>query len=126
VVCPNHTINWDVNWSPTTITGFDTYFAGCGTSSVDFNPESTKFTTIYPNPAADQTTLDFYLDNPAVVTLEAYNVTGQLVYSSTVPDVNPGFNYAVLPLSDFSNGVYVIKLIQDAQVMDVRMLSVTK
>ncbi len=126
VVCPNHTIYWDKNWSPTTATGFDSFFAQCSSSNVNFNPETTKFTTIFPNPAVDYVTVDFFLEKTALLTLEVYNIEGQKVYSSTVNNVTPGFNFTTLRLDNFSNGIYVIKLLQDQEIMDVRMLSVAK
>lgn len=93
---------------------------------MDYNPATTKFTTIYPNPASEAATLDFYLDNTSAVTLQMFNTTGQLVYTVTVDNVKAGFNYTKLPLDDFSNGVYIIKLLQNEKVQDVRMLSVVK
>jgi hypothetical protein len=126
VICPNHTITFDI-WPPTiTPTTFDQYFTGCASASVDFNPETTKFTTVYPNPASEKTTLDFYIDKVSTITIEFYNVTGQKVYSLSVPDVTQGFNYTTIPLDDFSNGIYIIKLLQNDEVVDLRMLSVTK
>lgn len=125
VICPNKTISFDIY--PPTITGFNQYFTTCGTTEVvDFNPESTKFTTIYPNPASDRTNLDFYLDNNSTVTIEAYNVAGEKVYSLSVQDVNSGFNFTTMPLDNFSNGMYIIKLIKGNEVVDTRKLSVIK
>jgi hypothetical protein len=125
VICPNKTISFDANWPPT-LTGFNSYFTGCGSTDVDFNPATTKFTTVYPNPASVSTTLDFYLDKVSAVAIDVYNVTGQKVFSSTQADVNVGFNYTKLQLDDFANGIYIIKLLQDRKVVDQRMLSVIK
>jgi hypothetical protein len=126
VICPNKTINWDCNYPPTA-TGFNTYYTNCGGSAVvEFNPKSTKFTTIYPNPASERTTIDFYLDNTANVSIEVYNVTGQKVFTIAQQNLNAGFNYTVLPLDEFSNGMYIIKLVQNDVTVDLRKLSVTK
>lgn len=125
VVCPNHTINWDANYPPT-LTGFNSYFSACGTTDVDFNPETTKFTTVYPNPASDRVTIDFYLDKTTPVTIEVYSIEGKLVFSNTVADVNPGFNYTYLDVDQFSGGVYVLKLLENSTMVDQRMLSVVK
>jgi hypothetical protein len=70
--------------------------------------------------------LDFYLDKISAVTIDIYNVTGQKVFSYDQADVNVGFNYTTLPLDDFANGIYIIKLLQDRKVVDERMLSVIK
>jgi hypothetical protein len=126
VICPNKTISFDIWPASITPTIFDSYFNGCVSVSVDFNPENTKFTTVYPNPASEKTTLDFYIDKVSTITIEFYNVTGQKVYSLSVPDVTQGFNYTTIPLDDFSNGIYIIKLLQDNNIVDLRMLSVTK
>lgn len=115
-----------MNWSPTTITGFDTYFSNCGTTAVDFNPESTKFTTIFPNPASDQVTIDFFLDRSSAVSIEIYSMEGRKVYSAAVEGVNQGFNYANVQVGSFSHGIYVVKLLQDNSLMDQRMLSVVR
>ncbi len=127
VICPNKTITFDIWPSTITSTTFDTYFTACGTSAiVDFNPATTKFTTIYPNPATTEAMVDFYLDKNSTVSIDVYNVIGEKVYSLTVPDVQQGFNYTKLPLDDFSNGMYIIKLVQDDNVVDMRKLSVIK
>jgi hypothetical protein len=127
VICPNKTITFDI-WPPTiTPTTFDTYFATCGTNEVvDFNPVSTKFTTIYPNPASDKTTFDFYLDKNSSVSLKVYDITGQEVYSISNQNVSTGFNYFTMPVHQLSNGLYMVKLIQDNNVVDYRKLTVAK
>ena len=125
VICPNKTISWDCNYPPTS-TGFNSYFSTCGTTEVDFNPATTKFTTIYPNPATDHTNLDFYLDNISEVTIEIFSITGQNVYSISQGQVNSGFNYVTIPVNELSNGIYAVKLLQDNRIVDTRMLSVIK
>jgi len=70
--------------------------------------------------------VDFYLDKNSTVTIDVYNVIGDKVYTLTVPDVQAGFNYTKLPLDNFSNGMYMIKLVQDDTVVDMRKLSVIK
>lgn len=93
---------------------------------MEFNPTTTKFTTLYPNPASSKVNIDFYLDQASDITLEVYNVTGQKVYTSTATHVDAGFNFTNLAVDDFTNGVYIVKLLQGQNVVDVRMLSVTK
>jgi hypothetical protein len=126
VICPNKTIAWDCNWPPS-VTGFNTFFSTCGTTeTVEFNPVSTKFTTVYPNPASDKTTLDFYLDKNSSVGIKVYDITGQEVYSITTPNVSTGFNYFTMPVDQLSNGLYIVKLLQDNNMVDYRKLTVTK
>jgi hypothetical protein len=125
VICPNKTIHWDVNWPPT-LTGFNTYFSQCGTTDVDFNPSTAKFTTIYPNPASGQTTIDFYVDLLSEMAVEIYSISGKKVYSASVAGMHPGFHYVSVPLDDFSGGIYIVRLIQDSETTDIRKLSVIK
>jgi hypothetical protein len=126
VVCPNKTVNWDVNY-PATATGFDTYFTGCGTTGIiDWNPTTTKFTTIYPNPATEKTTLDFYLDKPSLIIIEITNIQGQKVFEVSKNDVVTGFNYITVYFNNFNTGIYFVKLLQDNQIVDSRKLSVIK
>jgi hypothetical protein len=127
VICPNKTITWDIWPSSITATTFDPYFTACGGSGVvDYNPATTKFITIYPNPASISTMLDFFVDKNSTVTIDIYTMTGQKAYSLSVADVQYGFNYTILPLDDLSNGIYIVKLTQDNTVVDTRELSVIK
>ena len=124
VICPNKTLNHDVNW-PVSVTGFDSYLTACGTTgNIEWNPTTTKFITLIPNPAKEKTTIDFYLDKLSNVTVEVYDISGKKVYTFEDKNVNSGFNYFDLSLTNFESGLYFIKLLQDKTLVDSKKLSV--
>ena len=128
VVCPNKTISWDINWNPsTTVNGFNSYFTGCGGSSINENTNIlSKFIRVYPNPTSDNTTFDFYLNKVSSITIDVYNLTGENVFSFSKQNVSAGYNYFDLQVNNFTNGIYFIKLTQNNTLVDVTKLSVCK
>ena len=89
-------------------------------------PVTAKFTTVYPNPAFDIVSIDFYLDKTSTVSIEVFSSTGLQVCSGSVRDVTPGFNYTNLDVAHYGQGIYIIKLLQDGAMVDTRMLTVIK
>jgi thiol-disulfide isomerase/thioredoxin len=126
VVCPDKTISWNIN-NPPAVNGFDSYFAGCGSTSINENNNTlSKFTGVYPNPATEKTTFDFYLDKVSSITIDVYNITGEKVFSFSKQNVNAGYNYFELQVNNFANGMYFIKLTQENTLVDITKLSVSK
>lgn len=63
--------------------------------------------SIFPNPAANETTLKIRADNAGVSGVKVINAIGQTVYTKQVT-VNPGTNNIKLDTKEFANGVYFV------------------
>jgi hypothetical protein len=61
--------------------------------------------SIYPNPASDVVTLNIDPRNNAVLTLNLYNVIGELISSETLKQ-----NQKQINVRDLSNGIYVVDI----------------
>jgi len=69
----------------------------------------------YPNPASDQITIDYKAENRgSILTLEVFNIRGQLLYSSPLSSSEGSYQISLLPDNDSSwaPGVYMY-LIKD-------------
>jgi hypothetical protein len=77
------------------------------------NPE--KITTdkalhIYPNPAANQVSLSFHLNDPAFTYIEVYDLSGRKVLATTPRQKTPGYNTEILNIRHLVKGVYLLKV----------------
>ncbi|MFK8101933.1 MAG: T9SS type A sorting domain-containing protein [Saprospiraceae bacterium] len=70
---------------------------------------TTKF-AVYPNPAANHTTLDFTLENTAKVTALIYNQLGQLQLRLDLGELPAGAARQQFDLTKLENGFYAIQL----------------
>ncbi len=62
----------------------------------------------YPNPFRDEFTVQYYLFQPAPVSLKVVNSTGQLVFSDEVEEATHGLNYMSLDARGLAAGTYHI------------------
>jgi photosystem II stability/assembly factor-like uncharacterized protein len=77
------------------------------------NPEKTttdKALHIYPNPAANQVSLSFHLNDPAFTYIEVYDLSGRKVLATTPRQKTPGYNTEILNISHLVKGVYLLKV----------------
>jgi Secretion system C-terminal sorting domain len=65
---------------------------------------------IYPNPMVDQGNLAFSLDNSSNVTIQVFNLSGQLVQEINQTNVSAGQNVISFGVSSLSNGTYIVRL----------------
>lgn len=63
---------------------------------------------VYPNPANDQVTVDFKLDNTASVNVSVTDLTGKVVYTSDLGSKTSGDHKLSFNTAAFSNGIYMI------------------
>jgi hypothetical protein len=124
VVCPDKTISWDINYAPT-VTGFNSYFSSCGTSDIKEDGNATRISYMYPVPAQNNITINFYADQKSVVKLEVYDVMGKLVFSEN-SEVSNNFYKKDINLSSFSAGTYFVKLFQNNRLADTQKFVVIK
>jgi len=124
VVCPDHTYSHDVNYPPTA-TGFNSYFATCGTSAVteSSDPVQTKITLMYPLPAKDNLNAHVYVDKSSQIKIELCDILGNVVYTSNTSE-DKGYYNASIDVTTFDSGIYFIKLTQDNVVKDVQRVMV--
>lgn len=128
VVCPDHTFYNGVNKFPTpSPTGFDYYFAQCGTLSVDenYNPLQAVITYMYPIPARDNLNVHIYIDKVSLIRIELFDILGNLMHSVT-SSVDIGYYNAAVDVTNYTAGTYIIKLAQNDIVKDIQKIMVVK
>jgi hypothetical protein len=122
IVCPDKTVHWDINYPPTA-TGFNSIFTTCGTSSI--NENLTRISYMFPVPAQNNITIDFYADQNSDVRLEVYDVIGNLIYSEN-SEVTNNYYKNDIDLSGFTDGTYFVKLFQNNKLQDTQKFVVIK
>lgn len=65
----------------------------------------------YPNPTATSTTLSFVLAEVSDVTVNVYSITGSLVKTVNVKNMNAGENDLNLDVNNLPKGTYIVKLV---------------
>lgn len=70
--------------------------------------------TVYPNPVDDELNIKGVVDNNEDVSIEIFNLTGKLVYSSTVT-VSDYTLEALVNMTDFTSGSYMLKVTQNGE-----------
>ena len=81
--------------------------------------------SVYPNPCADFTNLEFSLNKTSVVKVDVCNFLGTTVYSEAAREYPNGSNKIQINSGNMSSGVYLIKLTIDNQTY-TRKISVVK
>jgi len=98
------------------------YVSGLNLFNTDFEMIYNSF-VIHPNPVKEILNLDFYLDQPAVLSVNLYNVAGKKVANLLENKMfNSGFGTQQFQVSEhLSQGVYFLKITNGNQVKNVRM-----
>lgn len=68
---------------------------------------------LFPNPATSAATLTFYLAAEGRVSIDVYAIDGSLVMNIIDQSLNEGEQRVDLPVSEFANGMYLIKITSD-------------
>ena len=63
---------------------------------------------MYPNPASDEVTFQFYNNNSDSTEIEINNMLGQLVYKSKIPLTDS--NNLVVDINKFSSGIHLVTI----------------
>jgi hypothetical protein len=66
--------------------------------------------TVYPVPFKEELNLSFTLPNEQNISCQIYDVSGKLVYSQDLGNINKGSSVSTLKLENLSNGVYILEL----------------
>lgn len=65
---------------------------------------------IYPNPAKDNTNISISLSEAQNVSIQLYNMLGEVVYTANQGQLSSGEHTVQLNVSDLNNGVYFVKV----------------
>lgn len=65
--------------------------------------------SVYPNPTEDVTNIKVSTEETADVTVEVYNLMGELVYTESTQNLTPGKYYYPVDVTDFASGIYTVK-----------------
>ena len=64
---------------------------------------------VYPNPATDQAAIKIKLESATLVTIELYNLTGQLAFRQT-RNLSAGETTLNIPANQLRNGLYSLRV----------------
>ena len=76
----------------------------------------------YPNPFKTQTTIRFQLDQPALVALDVYDITGKKVRALTKERYPAGKHTIVFSKGQLDNGIYFLRLNQNGQFLTRKVI----
>ncbi|MEO5572275.1 MAG: PKD domain-containing protein [Bacteroidia bacterium] len=79
-----------------------------------------EYVSIAPNPADEKVELNLKTKQPTSLTVKILNAQGQIILSKKYP-VGDTFN-KIIDLKNYSNGMYLIQLITDSEVVFRKML----
>jgi hypothetical protein len=71
---------------------------------------ATKGLTLSPNPASNQLSVNFTLDNDSPVNIQILNLSGQVMSSTRLTNLNKGSQNLEINTSDLVNGYYLLRL----------------
>jgi len=83
---------------------------------------STGSLQIYPNPAADFTTIQFTLSQSSHVTIKVFDVSGREVASLLDDDLQKADHSIQLNTDEFSKGVYMVRMISDSGTTNQKLI----
>lgn len=87
-------------------------------------PASFEITSIHPNPATDEVNITLSTPENAYVKIDVYDITGRVVKTLILGEVETGEHTEVLSTSELSSGVYTIKAKTEVEQSTKRMVVV--
>jgi hypothetical protein len=79
-------------------------------TDISDTPQTLDYVLVYPNPVVDEARLRFVLNMASDFTLEIYDTSGRLLHWEQTLQLQPAEHDIVIPVSDWSPGVYLIKM----------------
>lgn len=73
-------------------------------------PAAFRFDSAWPNPFTTSTTVGFVADRPGQFELDVIDMTGRIVFSSTVQAANPGHQQTIVPGASLAGGLFVVRI----------------
>lgn len=65
---------------------------------------------LFPNPAADMTTLEFQLNKPATIAVDVMDLTGKVLDKLSPKALPAGTSSITLPMHNYADGTYIIRV----------------
>lgn len=90
--------------------------------AVRFEEKPQPVITLAPNPAQDNLRVDYVTSEAGLISIQVYDVIGQLVSNSTDLPVEKGANSILLNVRAYPNGVYILRVQQGAQATTRRFV----
>ena len=90
--------------------------------SDDMNPQKFGISKNYPNPFNPNTTIEYYLGESGIVSLDVYNVNGELV-DNIVNSYQISGNHSVTwQPTNISSGMYYLSLVQSSNIDKMKVM----
>jgi thiol-disulfide isomerase/thioredoxin len=124
VIKPDHSISSQYVWEPTVANITEAVINAGGLFVGQNENESTETkASLYPNPSFKETTLDFELENPAVVKVTIKDMGGRLI-SVPFPEtfLNKGFYQKKINDGSLLSGIYLVELSVDKRATFKKMV----
>lgn len=90
--------------------------------AINFEEKTQPVITLAPNPAQNNLTVDYNTSEEGTISIEVYDVIGQLMSSSTDLPVEKGGNIILLNVREYPNGVYILRVKQGGQASTRRFV----
>jgi large repetitive protein len=84
-------------------------------------PHDTKDLSLIPNPAKDEVVIDFHWTKTEWLSIEIWNLLGQLVHKQAF-EGRPGSNNKKLALIDFAKGSYLVRIQGDETMLTGKLI----
>ncbi|MBN1789682.1 MAG: tandem-95 repeat protein [Bacteroidales bacterium] len=78
---------------------------------------------VYPNPAGSMAFVEFEQDVTEDITFEMYNTLGNLVFVKHIP---AGTQRTEIPVENYPNGLYILRLVSRDQLIGISKLTISK
>jgi len=96
-------------------------YAEVGLIGLNENESTISSAKIYPNPAHGKATVAFQATVNEDYTIEVMNAIGQIVYTSTLLNVEAGRTTHDLSIADFADGLYTVRISSATGLMSKRL-----
>ena len=90
--------------------------------SDDMNPQKFGISKNYPNPFNPNTTIEYYLGESGIVSLDVYNVNGELVDNIINSYQISGSHSVTWQPTNISSGMYYISLVQSSNIDKMKVM----
>ena len=96
------------------------FTVGIATGQDEFILTNTTNLNVYPNPSESLVYIDYNLMNRTDASIDVLDMMGKIIYSSKDENVTAGNK--VVDMSEFSNGVYFVRLVSGNQQMTKKLI----
>ncbi len=93
----------------------------CIPNGIEDIHDNKSSTTVYPNPAEENATVEFSLAAKSELTISVHNVMGQIVYETIPSEYSSGSHKVNLNLYGLQGGVYIIHINSENETKSARI-----